>query len=102
MTISGKIILKKGKEFSIQRFHPWIFSGAIQKMEGEVLDGCWVEIQDFKANVLGFGHYQNGSIAVRMQSFLPVTPGESFWEDKFKLASRTRIASGLPSESTNA
>jgi 23S rRNA (cytosine1962-C5)-methyltransferase len=102
MTISGKVVLKKGKEFSIQRFHPWIFSGAIQKMEGEVLDGCWVEVQDFKSNVLGFGHYQNGSIAVRMLSFLPIAPNENFWQDKFSLAYRTRNASGLPTQITNA
>jgi 23S rRNA (cytosine1962-C5)-methyltransferase len=102
MTIAGRIFLKKGKEFSIQRFHPWIFSGAIQKMEGDITDGCWVEVQDFKSNTLGFGHYQNGSIAVRMLSFESKTPDENFWADKLNQAFKTRIASGLPSDATNA
>jgi 23S rRNA (cytosine1962-C5)-methyltransferase len=102
MTISGKITLKKGKEISIQRFHPWIFSGAIQKMEGETTDGSWVEVQDFKSNILGYGHYQNGSIAVRMLSFDKPAPSETFWEEKFSRALQTRNAAGLPSSVTNA
>jgi 23S rRNA (cytosine1962-C5)-methyltransferase len=102
MTISGKIVLKKGKEMSIQRFHPWIFSGAIQKKEGDLTDGCWVEVQDFRSNILGFGHYQNGSIAVRMLSFEKNKPDENFWVTKFQKAMATRRASGLPSEVTNA
>lgn len=102
MIIAGKITLKKGKEISIQRFHPWIFSGAIQKMEGEVIDGCWVEVHDFKGKTLGFGHFQNGSIAVRMLSFEQQTPSETFWEDKLRKALRVRHAADLPSEKTNA
>jgi 23S rRNA (cytosine1962-C5)-methyltransferase len=102
MTISGTIILKKGKEISIQRFHPWIFSGAIQKKEGDLTDGSWVEVHDFKGNILGFGHYQNGSIAVRMLSFEKNAPDENFWLEKFQKAFATRRASGLPSEQTNA
>jgi 23S rRNA (cytosine1962-C5)-methyltransferase len=102
MTISGTIILKKGKEISIERFHPWIFSGAIQKKEGDLTDGSWVEVHDFKENILGFGHYQNGSIAVRMLSFEKNPPDQNFWLEKFQKALATRSASGLPSEHTNA
>jgi 23S rRNA (cytosine1962-C5)-methyltransferase len=102
MAINGKIFLKKGKEFSIQRFHPWIFSGAIQKMEGEVLDGHWVEVKDFKNNTLGFGHYQNGSIAVRLLTFQATAPASDFWVNKIQQALITRKAAGLPSEKTNA
>ena len=102
MNISGKIVLKKGKEISIQRFHPWIFSGAIQKMEGAVMDGCWVQVIDFKNQTLGFGHYQNGSIAVRMLSFHPELPNETFWFDKFSNALALRKCAGLPSSETNA
>ncbi|MEO5600833.1 MAG: class I SAM-dependent rRNA methyltransferase [Cyclobacteriaceae bacterium] len=102
MNISGKIVLKKGKEISIQRFHPWIFSGAIQKMEGAVMDGCWVQVMDFKNKTLGFGHYQNGSIAVRMLSFHPELPNENFWLDKFSNALALRRGAGLPSAETNA
>ena len=90
MTISGKIILKKGKEISIQRFHPWIFSGAIQKKEGDITDGSWVEVHDYKGAILGFGHYQNGSIAVRMLSFHKTPPDEKFWVEKFEKAIATR------------
>ena len=66
MAIIEKIILKKGKEISIRRLHPWIFSGAIDKIEGAVTEGSLVEVLDFKKQTLGFGHYQNGSIAVRI------------------------------------
>ena len=102
MTIQSKITLKKGKEFSIQRFHPWVFSGAIHKNEGDLQDGCWVEVIDYKGNTLGFGHYQNGSIAVRMLSFEREKPSSSFWEEKLAKALRLRQVSNLPSKSTNA
>lgn len=102
MTITGKIFLKKGKEFSIQRFHPWIFSGAIQRIDGTITDGSWVQVLDFKSNVLGYGHYQNGSIAVRMLSSSPVSPSENFWVEKISAAYRVRQSFGLPSEKTNA
>jgi 23S rRNA (cytosine1962-C5)-methyltransferase len=102
MTISGKIVLKKGKEISIERFHPWIFSGAIQKKEGELADGSWVEVQNFKGQILGFGHYQNGSIAVRMLSFGKTAPDDNFWFTKIERALQTRKASDLPSASTTA
>jgi 23S rRNA (cytosine1962-C5)-methyltransferase len=102
MTIRGKAILKSGKEISIQRQHPWIFSGAIQQLEGSVADGCWVEVCNSKGNTLGFGHYQNGSIAVRMLSFGNQGPSDSFWQEKIRAASTLRASAGLPSESTNA
>jgi 23S rRNA (cytosine1962-C5)-methyltransferase len=101
MTIQGKIVLKKGKEYSIQRFHPWIFSGAIQSIDGKIEDGGWVEVNDLKGNILGFGHYQNGSIAVRMLSFLQEVP-ENFYELKIRKALLTRNASSLPAVNTNA
>jgi 23S rRNA (cytosine1962-C5)-methyltransferase len=102
MILSGNIILKKGKEISIQRLHPWIFSGAIQKLEGEVIDGKWVRVQDHKGGILGYGHYQNGSIAVRILSFEKEAPLDNFWTKKLTSALRSRQASGLPSVETNA
>src|SRR5687768_2014695 len=101
MTISAKVILKKGKEISIQRFHPWIFSGAIQKLEGAVTDGCWVEVTDSKNTTLGFGHYQHGSIAVRMLSFSKEKPTINFWAEKISGALALRKSSGLPRADTN-
>src|SRR5689334_6415796 len=102
MTIQGKITLKKGKEVSIERFHPWIFSGAIQKTEGTVTDGCWVEVVTYKDKTLGFGHYQNGSIAIRMLAFGNQIPTENFWEERLKLALNVRKSAGLPSSATTA
>ena len=100
MAVSGKVILHKGKEHSIERFHPWIFSGAISKMEGSVTDGCWVELCDFKNRLLGFGHYQNGSIAVRVLQFGQQPLSEDFWAKRFQDALRLRNSSDLPSKST--
>ena len=71
-------------------------------MEGEVTDGCWVEVHDSKSTILGYGHYQNGSIAVRMLSFEKTLTSENFWTVKFQKALHTRNASGLPAETTNA
>lgn len=101
MVVSGKVVLKKGKEYSIQRFHPWIFSGAIARSEGQLNDGAWVEVLDYKNNTLGFGHYQNGSIAVRLLQFgsEPITSG--FWVQRFREALGVRHSSNLPSPATS-
>ncbi len=102
MAIIEKIILKKGKEISIQRLHPWIFSGAIDKIEGEVTEGALVEILDFKKQTLGFGHYQNGSIAVRILSFKKEKPSDHFWVEKITTALAVRNSAGIPDIKTNA
>lgn len=102
MDIQGKITLKKGKEHSIERFHPWIFSGAIQKMEGPIEEGSWVEVVNYKNTTLGFGHFQQGSIAVRILSFHTTAPGNDFWVNKLQQAINLRKSAGLPSETTNA
>ena len=99
--MQGKIILKKGKEYSIERFHPWIFSGAIQTTEGELADGCWVEVISSKNKILGSGHYQKGSITVRMLSFDGQLPAD-FWTLKIRKALQLRSITNLPSEVTNA
>ncbi len=101
MKIAGHVRLKKGKEISLQRFHPWVFSGAIQTMEGNVADGLWVEVKDFKKDTLGYGHYQNGSIAVRMLSFDQSVPDESFYANKLIRALSLRQSAQLPSSHTN-
>jgi 23S rRNA (cytosine1962-C5)-methyltransferase len=100
--IAGKVVLKKGKEISIQRKHPWLFSGAIQNLEGSVVDGGTVAVVDARDKVLGYGHYQNGSIAVRMISFDPEPPNENFWVTKFTNALHVRNAAALPNDNTNA
>jgi 23S rRNA (cytosine1962-C5)-methyltransferase len=102
MEIVGTVILKKGREHSIARFHPWVFSGAIQKTEGPVQDGSWVSVVDHKSNRLGFGHFQNGSISVRLLTFQKDAPTSGFWNERLNKAKELRLNSGLPSESTNA
>lgn len=102
MVIQGKVTLKSGKEFSIERFHPWIFSGAIQSIDGMVVDGCCVEVKSAKNKVLGFGHYQNGSIAVRLLTFGDQQPDEHFWKSKLQQALQLRNSTNLPCLQTNA
>lgn len=101
MTIKGTITIKKGKEYSIERYHPWIFSGAILRTEGDLQDGCWVEVRRHNGKVLGFGHFQNGSIAIRMLSFQEQPPSTNFYQNKIEQALRLRNSASLPSEGTN-
>lgn len=96
------IHLKRGKEQSILRSHPWIFSGAIQKTDGNPTDGDWVRVQAGSGEVLGYGHYQKGSITVRMLSFGKDKPGENFYEQKLGDALQLRTSTHLLNEQTNA
>ena len=80
------IQLKPKKEESLQRFHPWVFSGAIQKIEGKPTEGDLVEVLDCNRNFLALGHYQIGSIAVRVVSFEKVEIDDNFWSKKIKQA----------------
>ncbi|WP_016778369.1 class I SAM-dependent rRNA methyltransferase [Anaerophaga thermohalophila] len=99
----AKIYLKPGKEQSILRFHPWVFSGAINKMNREIEEGEVVEVYDHKENFMGMGHSQIGSIAVRIFSFEKVEPNEAFWTKKILQAFALRKTIGLTnSAQTNA
>jgi|APTNR8051073442_1049403.scaffolds.fasta_scaffold00001_726 23S rRNA (cytosine1962-C5)-methyltransferase len=100
--ITGQLTLKKGKEHSIQRFHPWIFSGAIAKMNGGVIDGSWVSVLDATGKILGHGHYQNGSIAVRILSFDQEPPTEDLYKQKISAAYVLRQKAGVISSETNS
>jgi len=81
-----KVILGSGKDQSVRRFHPWIFSGAIKKIKGIVAEGDLVSVYDNKDELLGFGHYAEGSIAVRMLGFGNQEPGEDYIQDRIKNA----------------
>lgn len=81
-----KIILNNGKDQSLRRFHPWVFSGAIKKINGEVKEGDVVEVYSAQQELLGMGHFQIGSIAIRMFSFSQVTPDFAFWKSKIQKA----------------
>lgn len=97
-----KIILKSGKDQSLRRLHPWVFSGAIKKMEGNPGDGDLVQVFDNKGEFLALGHYQIGSIAVRVFSFTDILPDEKYWTEKIRSAYQCRLHMGLAeSSSTN-
>jgi 23S rRNA (cytosine1962-C5)-methyltransferase len=90
-----KIILGNGKDQSPKRFHPWIFSGAISKISGEIADGDVVEVYSNKNEYLCTGHYQKGSIAVRIFSFRQINPDETFWKEKIEKAYNYRKSIGI-------
>jgi 23S rRNA (cytosine1962-C5)-methyltransferase len=90
-----KIVLKSGKEQSLRRFHPWVFSGAIKKMYGNPVEGDLVDVYDNKDTFLAVGHYQPSSIAVRILSFKEETPDIYFFREKIKSAIEYRKAIGI-------
>lgn len=90
-----KIILHKGKEKSLLRFHPWVFSGAVAKMDRSITNGDIVEVCDHDGNFLALGHYHDNSIAVRIFSFEPIEPNYAFWKEKVANALRFRQSIGL-------
>lgn len=98
-----KVILKSGKERSVLRLHPWIFSGAIKNIVGNALDGEDVVVFDNSNHFLGLGHYQKvGSISVRLYSFEAVTPDKEFWTKKIQNAIDVRKELGyFDNEETN-
>lgn len=97
-----RIILKSGKDQSVHRYHPWIFSGAIKKMNGEPAEGDEVELYDNKDNFLAVGHYQPGSIAVRIMSFTDRAIDRAFYLEMIETALRYRKTIGfLHSGTTN-
>lgn len=65
--------LNRGRESSLQRRHPWIFSGAISKIEGTPADGNWIRVASHQGETLAWGHYQKGSISIRILEFGPQT-----------------------------
>ena len=100
----AKIILKKGKGESLKRFHPWVFSGAVQKIElgrkeEEPAEGDVVDVYSHDGEFLGKGHFQIGSITVRILSFENRTIDTSFWVDAIGRAYNARMALGLVGQS---
>ena len=91
----SKIYLKKGREESLLRFHPWVFSGAISQVVGHPAEGDLVTVYASDGYLLGCGHYQVGSIAVRMLGFGCEYLAEDFWTEMIAAALRVRVAAGL-------
>jgi 23S rRNA (cytosine1962-C5)-methyltransferase len=97
-----KIILKPKKEDSLLRFHPWIFSGAIQQKDPDIVEGEVVSVYTASGNFIALGHFQVGSIAVRVLSFAEREIDSSFWKEKIATAYHLRQSIGLVREDNNA
>lgn len=103
-----KVILSSGKDQSLRRFHPWVFSGAIKKIknnegrEVEPAEGDVVKVVSNHDEFLGLGHFQKGTIAVRVFSFEEVDVNQNFWNSKIEAAYQLRTQLGLThSKTTN-
>ena len=97
-----KVYLKSGKEESLKRFHPWVFSGAIAHFDGEPEEGEVVEIYTSKKEFIAKGHFQIGSIAVRVLSFHQDEAIDSdFWKRKLSIAYEMRRSIGIAENPTN-
>lgn len=98
-----RVVLKKRKDQAIRRFHPWVFSGAVERTEGELQDGDLVAVCSNKEEILGWGHYQDSKITVRMLTFGTEAPEVDIWEKKIQSAWALRRELGLAdAEHTNA
>jgi 23S rRNA (cytosine1962-C5)-methyltransferase len=95
------VYLKKGKEQSIKRFHPWVFSGAILSVSEMLKEGQLVEVYDHSNNKLGLGHFAEGSIAVRVFSFGDVMYTSDIWFEKIAKAYDLRVKANVVNEGTN-
>ena len=95
------VYLKRGKEESLKRFHPWVFSGAIHHTDADVKEGEIVRVITESGDFIAVGHYQIGSIAVRVLSFHDVLIDADFWESRLQSALNTRLAIGVADNPTN-
>ncbi|MEE9462300.1 MAG: class I SAM-dependent rRNA methyltransferase [Bacteroidales bacterium] len=93
-----RIVLRSGKDKSLKRYHPWVFSGAIKKIFGEPSEGDVVKVYSNQDEFLGTGHYQEGSISIRILSFMDEEIGEDFYITRIKDALAARAKLGLPDD----
>ena len=96
-----EIRLKKGKEESLRRFHPWVFSGAIQQVEKDISEGETVRVVTHEGDFIAVGHYQEGSIAVRVLSFSDVAIDDAFWHSRLLSALTMRQSIGIADNPLN-
>ncbi len=95
------IYLKKGKEDSLKRFHPWVFSGAIAHMDDGIEEGDIVRVITQSGAFIALGHYQIGSIAVRVLSFQDITIDDDFWKQRLAAALLMRQCAGIADNPEN-
>lgn len=96
-----QIQLRKGKDESLKRFHPWVFSGAIQRMEDGIEEGDLVRVVNDGGDFMAIGHYQQGSIAVRVLAFSDVEIDEDYWYSRLQSAFQMRRAIGIADNPCN-
>ena len=96
-----KIYLKKGKEESLKRFHPWVFSGAIHHADPGIAEGEVVQVITASNTFIAVGHFQIGSIAVRVLSFRDVEIDDRFWHDRLLSAFQMRQRIGIADNAYN-
>ncbi len=97
----NKIYLKRGKEESLQRFHPWIYSGAIASFDGKAEEGEVVEVYTSKREYIATGHYQIGSIMVRVLTFDREAIDREFYRRRLETAYRVRVCIGVADRPDN-
>ena len=95
------VTLRRGKAESLKRFHPWIFSGALAHVEEGVSAGDMVRVLNEAGDFLAVGHYQPGSIAVRVLSFEDIAIDAAFWRKRLAEAYRLRCAIGIARRDDN-
>lgn len=96
-----RVYLKQGKEESLKRFHPWIFSGAIHHIEGEPEEGEVVAVYTSKGEFIAIGHFQIGSIAIRVLTFQEEVIDKEFWKKRFSVAYDMRKSIGVAGNPIN-
>lgn len=96
-----QVYLKKNKEESLSRFHPWVFSGAIARMDEGIVEGDIVRVITDQDRFIALGHYQIGSIAVRVLSFSDVTIDDRYWRERLRSALTVRQAIGIADNPAN-
>lgn len=89
------VVLGRGKEDSLDRFHPWVFSGALRHVPEGLEEGDVVRVQTSDGRIVGVGHYQIGSIAVRMLAFEDIVPDSTFYANRLADAYRLRQVLGM-------
>lgn len=95
------IYLRRGKAESLRRFHPWVFSGAIASSDGKLKEGETVRVISNDGEIMGYGHYQIGSIAVRMLTFENEEINDAFWQQRLSEAFSLRSALQLTGREDN-
>lgn len=99
--MSKLIILRKGKEESLKRFHPWVFSGAVHHTEGDLTEGDIVEVLNNEGRFVALGHWQVGSIAVRVLTFNRQKIDLEFWKKRLTTALDVRTSIGVAGTAYN-